>query len=132
MYLDFSELEEPKKTLTNRNGRKLNEKDIEAYGSKKFAELGWSYEKFSSPQKSSVPDRLCGTHGIAFFIELKRPGASPNRLQMKDHQSRREDGFLVFVADCYEEIDLIVEVMVACITSSYPLSPEEYPQFLLT
>lgn len=94
------------KTTHNNRGRKLLEKDIESFGGKECAKRGWLHEKFTSPQKRSVPDRLITTsNGFMFFIEYKRPGqyATPN--QIADHTERRNRGVTVFVCDCYEQTE---------------------------
>lgn len=100
------------KTLKNNRGRLLLEKDIEAYGKRGCEKLGWTSEKFSSPQKRSVPDQIifCPAnryhrYGFHFFIEYKRPGKIATPLQQADHAKRRERGELVFVCDCYEQTD---------------------------
>lgn len=105
------------KTTQNRVGRELLEKDIEAYGGKKFAELGWLYEKFQSPERRSVPDRMITVPynelhptGFIFYIEFKRPGKKATQSQMEDHAARREMGVVVFCCDSYEETDLAIEI----------------------
>jgi hypothetical protein len=125
------------KTTENRNGRKLLEKDIEAYLVRECKRRGWMCEKFQSPQKSSVPDRLCGIEksshfplGFIFFVELKAPGKKPTDKQKDDHEERRDKGHLVFVCDSYEEVDLAIEIAlyIYC-QSGYPVA---LPYCLLT
>lgn len=105
------------KTTHNRQGRELKEADIEKYGAKRFKELGWDFEKFVSPQKRSVPDRICTAPGFVFFIEFKRPGESATPLQQEDHKRRRAKGILVFVVDSYEELEEVITIVQVYITT---------------
>jgi hypothetical protein len=105
------------RTTENRVGRKLLEKDIEAKGKIWCEENGWIFEKFSSPEKRSVPDRIITLPknsifptGFIFFIEFKRPGKKATDSQMIDHAMRRELGCLVMVCDSFEETELALEV----------------------
>ena len=82
------------------------EREIE----KKFVEhvkkLGGTAEKFTSPNRRSVPDRLVTLcTGRIIFVELKRPGAKPTEAQLRDHQRRREMGCDVRVISTMEEIN---------------------------
>lgn len=109
----------PLKVWKKRNGTDILEKDVEKDGKKKFDALGWSFEKYSSPQKRSVPDRLCGApatgiwwpYGLIFFIEYKRPGKVATESQQIDHKKRRDMGHLVFVVDCYAQTDVVIEMV---------------------
>lgn len=135
----FKDIPAPTKTLKNRLGRELKEKDIEDYGAKGCRELGWEYEKFVSPQRRSVPDRMVTIPGAQgsfelseiFFIEFKAPFEEPTKLQKLDHDKRRKMGTFVFVVDCYEEMDLVIKIM-DYVTQEYPLSTFEIPYFLLS
>ncbi len=50
------------------------EKDIEATGCRLCKKEGWVAEKYTSPAKRSVPDRIIfKPEGGIFFIEYKRP-----------------------------------------------------------
>ena len=93
--------------------RKIRESDVEAYLVRRVEELGGVAEKFSSPAKRSVPDRLVqwpahsnrwGVEGID-FIECKAPGEVPTPAQARDHERRRAMGFEVYVVDSYESVD---------------------------
>lgn len=97
------------KTRLNRSGRPLLEKDIENYGNKTFTRMGFLCEKFKSPQKAHVPDRMMsgmqkrpGAVPLTFFIEYKKPDAEASEAQKLDHAERRTRGYYVFVIDCYE------------------------------
>ncbi|MDR9452134.1 MAG: VRR-NUC domain-containing protein [Acidimicrobiia bacterium] len=73
---------------------------------------GMKAEKFTSPGRRSVPDRLfsCIGGGV-FFIEFKRPGKTATPKQEKDHQRRRDMGFRVFVCDDIDQGKRIVDDM---------------------
>lgn len=134
----FKDIKTHNKTWKNRVGRNLIENDIEKYGAKLAKRLGWDYEKFSSPEKSAVPDRLVTVYdetldaSIMFFIELKRPGKQSTEMQYKDHTRRRAKGFMVFVADSYEQIDLIQYVVYRMLHNGYTFVPtDEIPVELI-
>ena len=72
--------------------------------------LGGLCEKFVSPGKRSVPDRLVSLPGGRIvFVELKAPGKEPTPLQEKDHKRRRTLGFDVRVIDTVEKVDEFLE-----------------------
>ncbi len=63
-------------------------------------------EKFTSPGRRSVPDRLVSLPGGRIvFVELKAPKKGPTPLQAKDHARRRALGFDVRVIDTVEKVD---------------------------
>lgn len=79
------------------------ERDIERALCKRVKELGGMCEKFTSPGKRSVPDRLVTLPGPCYvFVELKAPGKKPTELQRKDHWRRRCLGCDVRVIDSME------------------------------
>lgn len=121
------DIKNPTKTLNNSRGRILLEKDIENYGRKEAKKLGWSFEKFTSPQKRSVPDDICISEGLVFFIEFKRPKQIATASQQLDHIQRRKHGVMVFVVDCYEQFDIVARIVKAGIS----FNPDELPPFLL-
>jgi hypothetical protein len=68
--------------------------------------LGGLCEKFVSPGRRSVPDRLVSLPGGRIvFVELKAPGKEPTALQEKDHKRRRDLGFDVRVIDTVNKVD---------------------------
>ena len=76
------------------------EKDIEAALVKRVKSLGGTAEKFTSPNRRSVPDRLVTLPGgVIVFVEVKRPGGKPTEAQARDHQRRRDLGCRVVVID---------------------------------
>ena len=85
------------------------EADIEAYFVRQCKKRGWKAEKFTSPGRRSVPDRLVSKPGgSVFFCELKAPGKKPTTKQASDHRSRRLLGFRVYVADTWESVDRVI------------------------
>ena len=88
------------------------EKTIEAYFVKRIKEIGGVAEKFTSPNKRAVPDRLVLLpSGVALFVELKAPGTKPTPLQLSDHNKRRALGFRVEVIDSKEGVDKFMETL---------------------
>jgi hypothetical protein len=74
------------------------EKFIEAALVKRVKELGGTCEKFTSPGRRSVPDRIVTLPGGRIvFVEVKAPGKEPTELQGRDHERRREMGCEVVV-----------------------------------
>lgn len=81
------------------------ESKIEAAFVKRVKDLGGIAEKFVSPNKRSVPDRLVLLPGgKMLFVELKAPGKKPTELQLRDHAKRRALGFTVLVIDSLEAV----------------------------
>lgn len=67
------------------------EHHIEAYLCKRIKELGGIAYKFTSPQRRSVPDRLCVLpKGYVLFIEVKRPGKEPTDAQYRELERLRD------------------------------------------
>lgn len=91
--------------------RKVYESDVEARLVKRVAECGGVAEKFTSPNRRSVPDRIVSwpeteNYGACVhFVELKAPGQKPTKMQARDHEARRQRGHKVFVIDTYEGVD---------------------------
>lgn len=80
------------------------EKDVEAALVRRVKALGGLCEKFTSPGRRSVPDRLVTMpDGRIIFVEVKRPGGKPTEAQLKDHTKRRELGCDVRVIDNLED-----------------------------
>jgi hypothetical protein len=80
------------------------EKTIEQALVKRVKELGGMAEKFVSPGRRSVPDRLITLPGgVIIFVELKAPNKYPTELQKLDHERRRALGCDVRVINTLEE-----------------------------
>ena len=57
-------------------------------------------EKFTSPGRRSVPDRIITLpNGKIVFVEVKNTGKKPTELQLRDHERRRSLGCDVRVID---------------------------------
>jgi hypothetical protein len=79
------------------------EKAIEAALVRRVKELGGLCEKFVSPGRRSVPDRVVTLPGGRIvFVEVKAPGKKPTELQERDHWRRRKLGCEVLVIDTLE------------------------------
>lgn len=80
------------------------ESEVEQALVRRVKSLGGKCEKFTSPGKRSVPDRLVTLPGNRIiFVELKAPGKTPTVKQLKDHRERRELGCDVRVIDNKED-----------------------------
>lgn len=81
----------------------MREREIEAALVARVESLGGLCEKFTSPSRRGVPDRICWMPGgRVVLVECKAPGARPTRLQHRDHERRRALGFDVRVIDSLE------------------------------
>ena len=82
------------------------EKQIEAALIRRVKELGGTCEKFVSPGRRSVPDRLVTLPGGRIvFVEVKAPGKGPTEMQGRDHWRRRKLGCEVVVINSLEDVD---------------------------
>lgn len=78
------------------------ERDIEKALVKRVGDLGGLCEKFTSPGKRNVPDRIVTLYNKIIFVECKRPGEKPRKAQLRDHEKRRELGCDVRIIDSME------------------------------
>lgn len=79
------------------------EKDIESALCARVKSLGGLCEKFISPGRRSVPDRIVTfPGGVIVFVEVKAPGKKPTDLQERDHARRKALGCRVVVIDSME------------------------------
>ncbi len=84
----------------------MRESTIEKRLRKGIEALGGLCEKFTSPGRRSVPDRLVSLPGGRIvFVELKAPKKEPTALQAKDHARRRALGLDVIVINTVEKVD---------------------------
>ena len=82
------------------------EKDIEIALVRRVKTLGGMCEKFTSPGRRSVPDRIITMPGGRIvFVELKNTGKKPTALQLRDHDRRRALGCDVRVIDNMEDVN---------------------------
>jgi len=80
------------------------EKDIEKAFCNRVKYLGGTAEKYSSPGRRAVPDRLITLPGgRIIFAEIKAPGKRPTKSQLRDHDRRRAMGCAVVVIDTWQK-----------------------------
>lgn len=80
------------------------EKFVEAALVKRVKELGGTCEKFTSPGRRSVPDRIVTLPGNRIvFVEVKAPGKKPTELQDRDHARRMKLGCEVVIVSSIED-----------------------------
>lgn len=89
------------------------ERDIEAYLVKRCKEIGALCDKFTSPQRRAVPDRMITFGGRVLFVELKATGKKPTEAQVRDHDRRRAAGAEVVWLDSKEGVDRMLQDLVA-------------------
>ncbi len=90
--------------------KKLLEKPIEDNVCRYARSLGVMSEKFTSPSKRSVPDRLVTfPRGNIIFIEFKATGKVATPKQLRDHERRRALGCTVYVCDDIKEGRAIID-----------------------
>lgn len=87
------------------------ERDIEAYLVKRCKEIGALCDKFTSPQRRSVPDRLITFGGNLPFVETKATGKKPTEAQVRDHDRRRASGAEVVWLDSCEAVDVVIDAL---------------------
>ena len=81
------------------------EREIEAAFVAHVRKLGGMAEKFTSPGRRAVPDRLVTLpDGRIIFVELKREGQKPTAAQYRDHAKRKMLGCDVRVIDSMEGV----------------------------
>ena len=90
----------------------IRERDVEKYFVKRVQDYGGVAEKFKSPGKPSVPDRLVSwPGGWVEFVELKAPGKKATPAQKRDHARRRRMAFTVSVLDSIESVDYWIKFL---------------------
>lgn len=89
---------------------KRKEKSIETAFARWVTGLkDWVAWKFSPDGTNGLPDRIIlGPNAVIFFIEFKRPGEKPTRLQAYIHKLLRDLGFDVYVCDNVAEAKKIL------------------------
>ena len=93
-----------------RRARGMRESKVEKYLVEQVKARGGVAEKYKSPGRRNVPDRLVfWPGGSTHFVECKRPGEEPNAGQLRDHERRRKMGFLVVVVDSIESVNNYLE-----------------------
>lgn len=86
------------------------EKSIEDALVRRVKKLGGTCEKFTSPGRRSVPDRLVTLpDNRIIFVETKAPNNKPTIKQQADHDRRRKMGCDVRVIDSLEAVHAFPE-----------------------
>lgn len=88
--------------------RAPRENRIESYFRRQCRHHGLLALKFVSPARNGVPDRMVITLAGTVFVELKRPGEEPTRLQKAMHHKMRRFGAEVHVLDSVPAVDTFV------------------------
>ena len=92
--------------------RKMLEKQIEERVGTYAKEQGFLVYKFTSPQRSAVPDRIYITsRGFIFFVEFKRSGQVPTPAQAREHERLRNHNVKVFVVDDVDQGKGVVDAL---------------------
>ena len=97
--------------------RRMRESKVEKHLVDRVKALGGVAEKYKSPGRRNVPDRIVLWPALqnmarmnvsgpyVHFVECKRPGEEPTPGQLRDHERRRTMGFTVVVVDSIESVD---------------------------
>jgi len=88
------------------------EEKVEAYLKKRCVEKGWMCEKFVSPGKFGVPDRLITLPGNRMYlVEAKSEKGKLTAHQKRDHARRKKYGVHVFVVYSKKDVDRVVNTL---------------------
>ncbi len=94
---------------TGKLKRETKERDVEKYLVEEVERCGGMIEKFTSPGKRGVPDRIITWIAYGFarihFVELKTIGGKLDPCQVRDHARRRKLGCHVFVIWTKNQVD---------------------------
>ena len=83
----------------------MKEVVIEQFLRDEVEAAGGMCEKFVSPGKRGVPDRIITWPcGVIHFVETKAPGKGAKLHQKRDHEQRRKLGVAVFVLNTREKV----------------------------
>ncbi len=84
----------------------MRESNIEKALIKKVESAGGMCEKFISPGRTGVPDRIVTLPGgKIIFVELKKPRKKPSEKQKTDHIKRRNLGCDVRIIDNLKDVE---------------------------
>ncbi len=87
----------------------MKEKDVEQYLVRQVERLNGIPYKFKSPQRRSVPDRLCVfPKGIAAFVECKALDQIPTEAQYRELDRLTDRDHWAFYIDRISEIDKFI------------------------
>ena len=80
--------------------------DVERYLVKRVKAMGGQCFKWVSPGHAGVPDRIgVLPQGEVFFVEVKRPGAKPSKLQLHTLEVLKKLGCRAAWLDSKEAVD---------------------------
>lgn len=85
---------------------------IEDYLKDQIEQLGGKCYKFVSPGYDGMPDRIAVYMGCVIFIETKRPGKKPRKLQGIRLRELNIQGVNTAVVSTKEEADKVVACLV--------------------
>lgn len=101
------------------------ERDIEEWMRKKIEQLGGVFMKWVSPGNDGVPDRVVILPGGAvYFIELKRDGERPRKLQKWQQDRLRKLGCDVRTVEGMKEARQFIEEVTGHAVHTAQLSAE--------
>lgn len=87
---------------------KKREKSVESYLKEQVEKLGGKCYKFESPGTAGMPDRIVVYKGCVVFIETKRPGARPRKLQQERIKELRAQHVPAFSIDTKDKVDNLI------------------------
>lgn len=91
----------------------MREQVVEFYLRDRVKDSGGIAYKWTSPGNSGVPDRIViFPGGRIVFVELKKPGGKPTKLQEVQHKRLRKLGCDVWVIDSKESVDAFIKELV--------------------
>lgn len=93
-------------TVSVKSASKMRESVVEKYLVQQVKKFGGEAEKFVSPGRRNVPDRLISWPGnIIHFVECKRPGKKLRPGQARDVKRRLARSNRVLVVDSKYAVD---------------------------
>ena len=85
------------------------ERELEQLFNRRVQAQGGLSRKWQNQQQRGVPDRIVIHNGKVFFVELKRTGKKPTKLQEVEHKKIRAHGKEVYVIAGKEEMEQLIE-----------------------
>ena len=89
----------------------IRESNVEQYLVAKMKEAGGLCYKFVSPGCDGVPDRICIYRGQVIFVELKRPGEVPRKLQRHRADELMKAGANVVCIDNKASVNILLKLL---------------------
>lgn len=104
---------------------KKDERDVEDWTRKKIEQLGGVFMKWVSPGNAGVPDRIAILPGgKVYFIELKKDGETPRKLQVWQQDRLRRLGCDVRTVEGMDEARQFIEEVINRAICTAQLSAE--------